>query len=62
MVALVPLSAIIPLAFEIPLVWESDLKTLLAEKKNRGLINYEGFEPRQKVPKSGASNVIVTIS
>ena len=55
----VPYDALLAVALEIPLVWESDLKALLAEKKERGAISYEGFEPRQKVPKSGASNFIV---
>ena len=56
----VPYDALMVAALEIPLVWESDLKALLAEKKEQGAIIYEGFEPRQKVPKSGANNFIVS--
>jgi hypothetical protein len=50
---------LLEVALGIPLVWESDLKALLEEKKATGKINFEGFEPRQKVPKAGAGNIIV---
>jgi len=50
---------LLEVALGIPLVWESDLKMLLEEKKAMGKINFEGFEPRQKVPKAGAGNIIV---
>ena len=36
-----------------PLVWESDLKVWLQEWCTDGRLQYEGFKPRQRVPKRG---------
>ena len=53
---------LLELALAIPLVWESDLKSYLGDQISSGKLRYEGFEPRQKVPREGANNFVVPMS